>query len=131
MNVIQQEGGGPFEPLDLNANTRHLDIYLAQITLLDKSWQTQTLGRQRTMDGLEMAALMFGVPVDRLPGFAEGDVSVQDLAAQLAKQVENQHDPAIAQQRRPRQPGNRSKLWPQALHHNLAAGRQVVGLDGE
>ena len=67
LNVIQQEGGGPFEPLDLPANTRHLDIYLAQITLLDKSWQTQTLGRQRTMDGLEMAALMFGVAVDRLP----------------------------------------------------------------
>ena len=67
LNVIQQEGGGPFEPMDLNANTRHLDIYLAQITHLDKSWQTQTLGRQRTMDGLEMAALMFGVPVDRLP----------------------------------------------------------------
>ena len=67
LNVIQQEGGGPFEPLDLAPNTRHLDIYLAQITLLDKSWQTQTLGHQRTMDGLEMAALMFGVPVDRLP----------------------------------------------------------------
>ncbi len=67
LNVIQQEGGGPFEPLDLNPNTRHLDIYLAQITLLDKSWQTQTLGLARTMDGLEMAALMFGVPVDRLP----------------------------------------------------------------
>jgi len=67
LNVIHQEGGGPFEPLDLDPNTRHLDIYLAQITLLDKSWQTQTLGHKRTMDGLEMAALMFGVPVDRLP----------------------------------------------------------------
>ena len=67
LNVIQQEGGGPFEPLDLPAATRHLDIYLAQITLLDKSWQTQTLGLGRTMDGIEMAALMFGVPVDRLP----------------------------------------------------------------
>ncbi len=67
LNVIHQEGGGPFEPMDLAANTRHLDIYLAQITLLDKSWQTQTLGRARTMDGLEMAALMLGLPIDRLP----------------------------------------------------------------
>ncbi len=67
LNVIHQEGGGPFEPLDLPANTRHLDIYLAQITLLDKSWQTQTLGHARTMDGLHMAALMFGLPVDALP----------------------------------------------------------------
>ena len=67
LNVIQQEGGGPLEPLDLPANTRHLDIYLAQITLLDKSWQTQTLGHVRTMDGIAMAALMFGVAPDALP----------------------------------------------------------------
>ncbi|MGL6211317.1 MAG: trimethylamine methyltransferase family protein [Paracoccaceae bacterium] len=67
LNVIHQEGGGPFEPMDLPANTRHLDITLAQITLLDKSWQTQTLGHARTMDGLEMAALMLNTPIDRLP----------------------------------------------------------------
>ena len=67
LNVIQQEGGGPFEPMDLPANTRHLDIYLAQITHLDKSWQTQTLGHRRTMDGIEMAALMFGTAPDALP----------------------------------------------------------------
>ena len=67
LNVVQQEGGGPFEPMDLPAATRHLDIYLAQITLLDKSWQTQTLGLARTMDGIEMAAIMFGCSVDDLP----------------------------------------------------------------
>ena len=67
LNVVQQEGGGPFEPMDLPAATRHLDIYLAQITLLDKSWQTQTLGLARTMDGIEMAAIMFGCSVDALP----------------------------------------------------------------
>ncbi|MEZ5778085.1 MAG: trimethylamine methyltransferase family protein [Paracoccaceae bacterium] len=60
LNVLHQEGGCPFEPLDLPAHTRHLDIYHAQITLLDKNWQTQTLGTQRTMDGIEMAALALG-----------------------------------------------------------------------
>jgi trimethylamine--corrinoid protein Co-methyltransferase len=60
LNVVHQEGGCPFEPMDLPANTRHLDIYHAQITLLDKSWQTQTLGHARTMDGIEMAAIAFG-----------------------------------------------------------------------
>jgi trimethylamine---corrinoid protein Co-methyltransferase len=63
LNILHQEGGGPFEPLDLPANTRHLDIYKAQITLLDKNWQTQTLGRARTMDGIEMAAIAFGKSV--------------------------------------------------------------------
>lgn len=67
LNVVQQEGGGPFEPMDLPAATRHLDLYLAQITYLDKSWQTQTLGHARTMDGIEMAALMFGCKAETLP----------------------------------------------------------------
>ena len=66
VNVIHQEGGGPFEPLDLPANTRHLDIYAAQITFLDKSWQTQTLGLARTIDGLEMAAIAMGQSLDQL-----------------------------------------------------------------
>jgi trimethylamine--corrinoid protein Co-methyltransferase len=60
LNVIHQEGGGPFEPMDLPAHTRHLDIYAAQVRLLDKSWQTQTLGRRRTLDGLEAACIGMG-----------------------------------------------------------------------
>lgn len=68
LNVIHQEGGGPFEPLDLPAHTRHLDIYRAQITLLDKSWQTQTLGRLRSMDGIEMAAISLGLAPEDLAG---------------------------------------------------------------
>ena len=75
LNVIQQEGGGPFEPLDLPANTRHLDIYHAEIKLLDKSWQTQTLGRARCMDGIEMAALAFGCAVDAMPPILLGIIN--------------------------------------------------------
>ena len=66
LNVLHQEGGGPFEPLDLPANTRHLDIYQAQITLLDKNWQTQSLGHARTMDGIEMAAIALGTTPEGL-----------------------------------------------------------------
>ncbi|MFZ1468791.1 MAG: trimethylamine methyltransferase family protein [Paracoccaceae bacterium] len=66
LNVLHQEGGCPFEPLDLPANTRHLDIHHAQITLLDKNWQTSTLGTQRTMDGIEMAALSLGTTPEGL-----------------------------------------------------------------
>ena len=68
LNVLHQEGGGPFEPLDLPAQTRHLDIYHAQITLLDKNWQTQTLGHGRTMDGIEMAAIALGTTPEGLTG---------------------------------------------------------------
>ena len=66
LNVIHQEGGGPFEPMDLPPATRHLDICAAQITLLDKSWQGQTLGRARTMDNLAMAALALGTTPEGL-----------------------------------------------------------------
>ncbi|WP_347310628.1 trimethylamine methyltransferase family protein [Defluviimonas sp. SAOS-178_SWC] len=68
LNVVHQEGGGPFEPMDLPANTRHLDIYRAQIGLLDKNWQTQTLGRARTMDGIEMAAIALRTTPEGLTG---------------------------------------------------------------
>ena len=57
---LHQEGGGPFEPLDLPADTRHLDLYFAEITLLDKNWQPQGLGTERSIDALEMAAISLG-----------------------------------------------------------------------
>lgn len=66
LNVIQQDSGGPLEPMDLPASTRHLDLYLSQITLLDKSWQLNALGRERTLDGIEMAALSMGWSLDDL-----------------------------------------------------------------
>ena len=65
LNVIHQEGGGPFEPMDLPAPTRHLDLYLAEITLTDKNWQPQTFGRARTTDALEMVAISLAAPSTR------------------------------------------------------------------
>ena len=66
LNVIHQEGGGPFEPLDLPAESRHLDLYHAEITLMDKNWQPQGLGMERAIDGLEMAAISLGTTRDKL-----------------------------------------------------------------
>ena len=60
LDILHQEGGGPFEPLDLPAETRHLDLYFAEITLLDKNWQPQGLGAERSIDALEMAAISLG-----------------------------------------------------------------------
>jgi trimethylamine--corrinoid protein Co-methyltransferase len=68
LDIIHQEGGGPFEPLDLPAETRHLDLYLAEITLLDKSWQPQGLGTGRSIDALEMGAITFGTTREGLVG---------------------------------------------------------------
>jgi trimethylamine--corrinoid protein Co-methyltransferase len=57
INVIHQEGGGAFEAMDLPPLSRHLDLYLAQFTLLDKNVQAYALGRDRTIDCIEMTCI--------------------------------------------------------------------------
>lgn len=68
LNILHQEGGGPFEAMDLPPRTRHLDLYYAQTTLLDKNWQPQGLGRDVALDALDMAAISFGQARDDLRG---------------------------------------------------------------
>lgn len=60
LNILHQEGGGAFEAMDLPAETRHLDLYLAQHRLLDKNCQAYALGRERTVDAIEMACIALG-----------------------------------------------------------------------
>ena len=57
LNIVHQEGGGAFEAMNLPAETRHLDLYLAQIRLLDKNAQSYALGGARTADSIEMACI--------------------------------------------------------------------------
>ena len=57
LNIIHQEGGGPFEAMDLPAETRHLDLYLAQYRLTDKNCQSYALGGERARDSVEMACI--------------------------------------------------------------------------
>jgi trimethylamine--corrinoid protein Co-methyltransferase len=60
LNILHQEGGGAFEAMDLPAESRHLDLYLAQVRLLDKNAQSYALGRARTVDSIEMACIALG-----------------------------------------------------------------------
>ena len=57
LNIVHQEGGGPFEAMDLPGETRHLDLYLAQHRLTDKNCQSYALGGQRSIDSIEMACI--------------------------------------------------------------------------
>lgn len=66
LNIIHQEGGGPFEAMDLPAETRHLDLYLAQIRLTDKNCQAYALGRERTLDAIEMMCITLGATREEL-----------------------------------------------------------------
>ncbi len=66
LNIIHQEGGGGFEALDLPAETRHLDLFYAEITLTDKNWQPWGMGRAQAMDALNMIAISLGKNTEEL-----------------------------------------------------------------
>jgi trimethylamine--corrinoid protein Co-methyltransferase len=57
LNIVHQEGGGAFEAMDLPGDSRHLDLYLAQIRLTDKNCQSYALGGMRSKDSIEMACI--------------------------------------------------------------------------
>jgi trimethylamine--corrinoid protein Co-methyltransferase len=60
LDILHQDGGGGFEAMDLPAASRHLDLFYAQCTLLDKNWVPWTMGRAQTMDAINMMALSLG-----------------------------------------------------------------------
>ena len=66
LDIVQQEGGGPLEPTDLPVPTRHLDMYHALATLLDKTWQCLGSGRTVVDDAIEVACLTAAVDRDTL-----------------------------------------------------------------
>jgi len=60
LDILHQEGGGGFEAMDLPAPSRHLDLFYAECTLLDKNWIPWTMGREQTLDAIEMAMISLG-----------------------------------------------------------------------
>src|SRR5262245_40091595 len=66
LGVIHHEGGGPFEPMDLAPETRHLDVCHSLIRQLDKNWQGILLGRERAADCIDMMAITLGTDRDGL-----------------------------------------------------------------
>jgi trimethylamine--corrinoid protein Co-methyltransferase len=72
LNVVHQEGGSPGEPVELPAASRHLDYYLAAITLTDKTWQCWGLGGYRVRDAVDMLEIVFGETKDQLAASPAG-----------------------------------------------------------
>ncbi|MBC8239111.1 MAG: trimethylamine methyltransferase family protein [Alphaproteobacteria bacterium] len=62
LNIIHQDGGGGFEPMDLPSESRHMDMMYAQITLTDKGWQPCWLNsRSRATDFIEMSCIALSI----------------------------------------------------------------------
>jgi trimethylamine--corrinoid protein Co-methyltransferase len=67
LDIIHLGGSGSFEPLDLPAETRHLDRNYAAVTLHDKVWSANLLGGYRARDALEMQCIVHGIEYEDMP----------------------------------------------------------------
>ncbi len=66
LDILHIGGAGSFEPLDLPAETRHLDRIYAAATLTDKVFNAPLLGAARARDALEMACIVHRTNPDEL-----------------------------------------------------------------
>lgn len=65
-NCIHMLGNQVCAPVELPANSRHLDTYLANLTLTDKAFHVSAIGRGRALDGIAMMAIARGLTLDQL-----------------------------------------------------------------
>lgn len=67
-NVIHAIGNQPTAPVELPAESRHLDCYLANILWSDKVFHLTAIGSARALDGIDMAAIARGLTREELVG---------------------------------------------------------------
>ncbi|MHA1152856.1 MAG: trimethylamine methyltransferase family protein [Alphaproteobacteria bacterium] len=66
LEVVHCIGNQPVAPTDLPAESRHLDCYLANLTLTDRVFLSTSIGAERVRDAVEMLAIARGVSLDEL-----------------------------------------------------------------
>ena len=65
-NAIHIIGNQVVAPIELPANSRHLDTYHANLTLSDLSFHCTAIGRARAMDGINMMAIARGISLEEM-----------------------------------------------------------------
>jgi trimethylamine--corrinoid protein Co-methyltransferase len=65
-DVIHTTGGYPVEPIDIHASVRHLDCLSDMVKLTDKVFHCYSLGKQRNLDGIEIARIGRGVTMEQM-----------------------------------------------------------------
>ena len=65
-NAVHVIGNQVCAPVELPANTRHLDAYLANLTWSDRAYHCTAIGAGRARDGAAMMAVARGIPLDAL-----------------------------------------------------------------
>ncbi|MBK9080925.1 MAG: trimethylamine methyltransferase family protein [Rhizobiales bacterium] len=65
-NAIHIIGNQVTAPVELPANSRHLDAYRANLTLSDLCYHCTAIGRGRAVDGIRMMAIARGMTVEQM-----------------------------------------------------------------
>lgn len=65
-NAIHMLGNQVSAPMELPANTRHLDCYRANITYSDLAYHCTAIGRGRALDGVNMLAISRGMTLEEV-----------------------------------------------------------------
>lgn len=65
-NVIACTGGYPVEPIDIHPSVRHLECVRDLALLTDKVFHIYSLGRERNVDGIEIARLARGITHEQM-----------------------------------------------------------------
>ncbi|MEO5632279.1 trimethylamine methyltransferase family protein [Gaiella sp.] len=65
-DIIHFIGNQPTSPQELPVSTRHLDTYLANLTYTDRTFHCLAIGRERTIDGIEMMAISRGLTLEEV-----------------------------------------------------------------
>ncbi len=65
-NAVHVIGNQVCAPVELPANTRHLDAYLANLTWSDRAYHCTAIGAGRALDGITMMAIARGLTLEQL-----------------------------------------------------------------
>ena len=65
-NAIHIIGNQVVAPMELPANSRHLDTYRANLTLSDRCFHCTAIGRGRALDGIKMMAIARGHTLEQM-----------------------------------------------------------------
>lgn len=65
-NVLQCTGGYPVEPIDIHPSIRHLECLRDLAMLTDKVFHIYSLGKERNVDGIEIARIARGVSREQM-----------------------------------------------------------------
>ncbi|MCX7303262.1 MAG: trimethylamine methyltransferase family protein [Hyphomicrobiales bacterium] len=65
-NILMTTGGYPVEPVDIHPSIRHLECIRDLAILTDKAFHIYSLGKERNVDGIEIARIARGISREQL-----------------------------------------------------------------